>query len=136
MARTGERHRGTSHAAGVGTHSLTPALTMNGSFGGYDGFQDYRSLWLNEFYRQEYPAGYKEAKPRGANIGAGLRWEYAPTTAFAQVDYAWQTDTIAPATRKNRFSRSPAVGELDTHTVSVTLENILTPTLRSQAIGL
>ena len=118
-------------------HSLTPALTMNGSFGGYDGFQDYRSLWLNEFYRQEYPAGYKEAKPRGANIGAGLRWEYAPTTAFAQVDYAWQTDTIAPGYEKKPFlPLARGRSELDTHTVSVTLENILTPTLRSQAIGL
>ena len=117
-------------------HTLTPSWTLNGSLGGYDGFQDYRSLWLNEFYRQEYPVGYEEAKPRGFNLGAGLRWEYAPTTAFAQVDYAWQTDTIAPGYEKKPFvPLARGRSELDTHTVSLTLENILTPTLRSQAIG-
>ena len=26
-----------------------PSLTLNGALGGYDGYQDYRSLWLNEF---------------------------------------------------------------------------------------
>ena len=117
-------------------HTLTPALTMNGSSAATMAYRDYRSLWLNEFYRQEYPAGYKEAKPRGANIGAGLRWEYAPTTAFA-ADYAWQTDTIASGYEKKPFLLlARGRSELDTHTVSVTLENIMTPTLRSQVIGL
>ena len=117
-------------------HIVTPSLTLNCSIGGYDGFQDYRSLWLNEFYRQEYPDGYEDINPRGYNLGVGLRWEYAPTTSFAQIDYAWQTDTIAPGYEKKPFSSlERGRSELDTQTVGVTLENILTPTLRSQLIG-
>lgn len=118
-------------------HTLSPSLTLNVSLGGYDGFQDYRSLWLNEFYRQEYPFGYEQADPHGLNLGAGLRWEYAQTTAFVQLDSAWQTDTIAPGYEKKPFL--PIVrgrNELDTNTASLTFENILTPTFRSQLIAL
>ena len=113
-----------------------PSLTLNGAIGGYDGYQDYRSLWLNEFYRQEYPNGYIEAEPWGVNVGIGLRWEYAPTTGFLQVDYAWQKDEIAPGYEKKPFEPlAKGRDELDTHTASVTLENILTPSFRSQVVG-
>ena len=110
---------------------------MNGALGGYDGYQDYRSLWLNEFYRQEYPDGYIEAEPWGVNVGVGLRWEYAPTTGFLQVYYAWQKDKIAPGYEKKPFEPlARGRDELDTYTASVTLENILTPSFRSQVVGL
>jgi thiol-disulfide isomerase/thioredoxin len=119
------------------TFSDWPSLTLNGALGGYDGYQDYRSLWLNEFYRQEYPDGYIKADPWGVNVGVGMRWEFAPTTGFLQLDYAWQKDEIAPGYEKVPFE--PLVrgrDELDTHSVSLMLENILTPSLRSQVMGL
>ena len=119
------------------TFSDWPSLTLNGALGGYDGYQDYRSLWLNEFYRQEYPDGYIKAEPRGVNVGIGLRWEFAPTTGFLQFDYAWQKDEIAPGYEKVPFE--PLLrgrDELDTHSARLMLENILTPSLRSQVMGL
>jgi hypothetical protein len=110
---------------------------LNGALGGYDGYQDYRSLWLNEFYRQEYPDGYIEAEPWGVNVGIGLRWELAPTTGFLQFDYAWQKDEIAPGYEKKPFEPlARGRDDLDTHTVRVMLENVLTPSLRSQITGL
>ena len=119
------------------TFSDWPSLTLNGALGGYDGYQDYRSLWLNEFYRQEYPDGYIEAEPWGVNVGIGLRWELAPTTGFLQFDYAWQKDEIAPGYEKKPFEPlARGRDDLDTHTVRVMLENVLTPSLRSQITGL
>ena len=89
------------------------------------------------FIARKYPKGYIEAKPWGVNVGVGLRWEYAPTTGFLQVDYAWQKDEIAPGYEKKPFEPlAKGRDELDTHTASVTLENILTPSLRSQVVGL
>lgn len=117
-------------------HTLSPSITLNSAFGGYDGYQDYRSLWLNEFYRQEYPEGYSEAKPHGVNLGVGVRWEVSPTTSFIQFDYAWQADSIAPGYEKKPFKPlAQGRDELYTHTAALTLENILSPSLRSQLSG-
>ena len=72
--------------------------TLLGSGGLYDGFADYRSRWLDEYYRQQFSTipGYQKADPKGFNVSAGLRWEYAPTTAFLQVEGGYLWDQIAP----------------------------------------
>jgi hypothetical protein len=119
---------------------LTP-LTLNLGGGYYDGYLDYRSLWLNEFYRQldagyrKIDLGYRPADPWGWNVVGGARWEYWPKTGFVQGDVAYLYDVIAPGydlslhyfplklIRRN--------DQLDTVSGRLTLENVLTPRLRT-----
>ena len=53
-------------------------LLLNISGGLYDGYADFRSVWIDERFRQinETSPFYSIAQPRGWNIAAGARWEY------------------------------------------------------------
>ena len=64
-----------------------------------DGFTDFRSLWIDEYYRQLFApmAGYGAAVPRGYNGGVGLRWDHVPGTGFLEFSAGWQTDQVSPA---------------------------------------
>jgi thiol-disulfide isomerase/thioredoxin len=108
------------------------ALTVGG--GGYDGYTDYRSLWLNEHYRQLFGpvAGYEKAEPWGLNVFSGLRWEYRPATGFLQTDISYQYDVVAPGYEKK--IGVPLIrmrDQYDTVSGRLTLENVLTKRLRA-----
>ncbi len=67
---------------------LLEPLTFLGSAGIYDGYPDYRRVWIANFYRQKYanPAfptipGYQAPDPKGINASVGARCEYLPTEA-------------------------------------------------------
>lgn len=79
-------------------HRMIDPVVLLVSGGFYDGFTTYRSAWLNEYYRQQYQVlpGYKTAEPDGKNMSAGVRWEYAPGSGFAQFDASYLEDEIAP----------------------------------------
>jgi hypothetical protein len=118
---------------------LVSSLTLLGSIGGYEGYSDYRSAWLNEYYRQYYSEvpGYRKAHPWGYNVSAGLRWEYRPTTSFLQVDAVYSRDNVSPG-YEMVLLEAPAFGSALHHTtrtlhttgLRLSFENILTPRLR------
>ncbi len=73
--------------------------------GAYDGFQTYRALWMNEYYRHRIDAlnlfgdsgtEYRKAHPRGYNASSGLRWEYLPGAGFAGAGVSYQRDHVSP----------------------------------------
>jgi hypothetical protein len=103
--------------------------------GYYDGFADYKSIWLEEFYRQSFSGltGYKETDPWGFNTSGGFRWEYLPAAGFVQGEVVYQQDAISPSYDKPVFE--PLIRGLDRiETVSgrLSLENVLTRRLRMQ----
>ena len=107
--------------------------TLHASGGAYTGYTDYRSLWLNEYYRQRFEplVGYEEASPAGWNGSAGARWEVRPGHLFLQCDVVFQKDHVAPAFEKIPFK--PLIrrqDELDTQGVRIAGEAILSRTLR------
>ena len=75
----------------------------NFSAGGYQGYTDYRSLWLNEYYRQMFEGvpGYVVASPAGANVSIGGSYEYLPQSGFINWSVGWQTDDVSPSYDKN-----------------------------------
>ena len=75
------------------------------SGGAYQGFSDYRSMWLNEYYRQKWSSfpEYKIADPWGANVAGGIRWEWLPSTGFLQAQAMYQCDEVAPGYTKIPF---------------------------------
>ncbi len=106
-----------------------------GAAGLYDGFTDYRSAWIDEYFRQQFGTlpGYEEAAPRGANVQAGVRWEYVPASGFLQLYAAFLQDQIAPGYEIDFDGLRRGRPVLYTTVWSLLAENILTPQLRSQA---
>ena len=99
---------------------LTDSLTAQVAGGAYNGFTDFRSLWLSTYYRQQYeqffPTQYERPEPRGFNAAAGLRWEYQPTTGFAEANFLYANDQIAPGYERDPNSNNLLVGRKILHT--------------------
>jgi hypothetical protein len=104
------------------------------SGGAYHGFADYRSVWLDHYYRSFFQPvpGYQEADPAGANVSPGLRYEVVPATTWLQANFVYQYDRVSPGYEKEPFQ--PLVrGTENLHTLAgvVALEHLASPTLRT-----
>jgi hypothetical protein len=120
---------------GRGRFMLNERLALTAGGGAYEGYMDYRSLWINEHYRQlfERVAGYRVAHPWGYNASTGLRWEYLPAAGFVQGDFSFQHDVVAPGYDIPVGASLTRLREqYDTATGRLTLENVLTRRLRAQ----
>lgn len=117
-----------------GRYRAMDQLTLMVGGGGYQGYSDYRSMWLNEHYRQLYSRvpGYEKAHPWGFNVSGGLRLEYWPSRGFIQANVVYQHDVVAPGYEARIFQ--PLLRQRDKYdTVSfgLSLENVLTKRLRA-----
>ena len=116
---------------------LNDKLSLQVAGGAYNGFTDFRSLWLATYYKQQFetffPDQYEQPNPQGFNAASGLRWEYQPTTGFVEAGFLYAYDQIAPG-----YEMDPNTGDLlrgreILHTYSPTLkfENVLTARVRT-----
>lgn len=82
--------------------ALEKTWRWNLSAGGYEGFTDYRSLWLEEYYRQLFSTvpGYREADVGGANVSVAGTYEFLPQCGMINWSLAFQTDDASPAYEK------------------------------------
>ena len=116
---------------------LTDSLTAQVAGGAYNGFTDFRSLWLSTYYRQQYeqffPTQYERPEPQGFNAAAGLRWEYQPTAGFAEAGFLYANDQIAPGYERDPNRNNLLVGREILHTYSPTFkfENVLALRVRA-----
>ena len=110
-------------------------LTLSAGGGVYSGFTDFRSLWLANYYKQQFNfvPGYRKPDPRGFNASTGVRWEYQPTTGFVEANFFYANNYIAPG-----YEFEPLLGEavhgrdhLNTYAPSLKFENVLTKRLRT-----
>lgn len=110
------------------------ALTAGIAGGGYRGFTDYRSVWLANYYFQQFNflPGYELPDPNGYNVSSSLRWEYQPTTGFVEASFLYSHEVIAPG-----YEYEPLIpallkgrGRLDTYAPTLKLENVLTRRIR------
>lgn len=107
--------------------------------GAYRGFTNYRSVWLDEYFRQQYsglaPApgadAYLIAKPRGFNISGGARWAYRPASGFAQLTISQLRDRVAPGYEIDFDGLRRGQRVLAATAVNLSFENVLTTRLRS-----
>ncbi len=116
-------------------HHAGPRLELLAGAGARDGFDSYRALWLDEYFRQRYEgrAGYRRAQPRGAAFSGGARWEYRPASGFVQLGYARSQDDVAPGYEIDFAGLRRGAETLVTDTVTLGFENVLTPRLRTRA---
>ncbi len=120
---------------------LNESLSLRVDGGVYDGFQTYRDLWMDEYYRITFDdrksggaSGYRSAHPWGYTIASALRWEYLPDAGFVDAGVAYQYDKVSPG-----YEGGPPLVRLrDTyHTRSgyLSFENVLTRRLRTVVEG-
>ena len=120
---------------------ITRNLAWMGGFGVYDGFTNYRSVWLDEYYRQQFSdlpdvpgaENYVDADPKGLNVTAGARWEYKPATGFAQINVSWLEDDVSPGYEIDFDGLRRSEIHLHTGAVSLSTENILSKRVRTYA---
>lgn len=108
-------------------------LLLSGNY--YYGFNDYRTLWLDEYYRQSYEGlpGYTKARPQGYSAGVGARWEYIRDRVFLEAAVSYAEDDVAPAYEAIpdpdfHVVRSP--GSINKIGASISSENVVAPFLR------
>ncbi|MEI6653896.1 MAG: hypothetical protein WCP45_03945 [Verrucomicrobiota bacterium] len=113
--------------------ALDQPWRWNFSGGGYVGYTDYRSMWLNEYYRQIFLGvpGYKVAEPAGLNASVGGTYEYLPQSGMINWSVGWQSDVVAPAYDKLiGVPLQRGLGRYETWRFGLGSEHVLSPTLR------
>ena len=116
------------------TRQIHEKLSWQGVAGYYDGFQNFRSLWLHDYYKQigdlPFFGSYPDISPRGYQLGTQLRWEYLPATGYLEANFGYYKDWIAPSAE---FERVTLLGRsvIDSFAYRIASENILSSRIRS-----
>lgn len=122
-----------------GRNDVSEKLTLSLGGGAYEGYNNFRSAWLDEYYRQQFsnldgvPGAelYNEAKPKGFNLNVGARWMYLPNSGYAQLSISQLQDEIAPGYEIDFDGLRRGETVLATSAVSLSTENILSKRIRS-----
>jgi len=106
------------------------------SFNGraYDGFADYRSLWIAEYYDQflGFLPGYEKADPHGLSATLEATWDYLPRTGQLTAAFTFGRDTIVPAWSALGLDLERTRDVLDTFSGSLIWEAALSPRVKMQ----
>jgi hypothetical protein len=121
-------------------YAILPRLTLLGSVNAYEGFADYQSLWISEFYQQSFAGlpGLETPDPGGVIGSGGFRWEYQPGTGFLESSFIRAHAVIAPGydevidPDEGLVGVTPLRSGLITTAWNLKLENLLSSRLRSQ----
>lgn len=83
------------------------------SMSAYDGFSDYRSIWIAEYYRQLFGAfpAYQAPEPAGYSVNAASSWNYLPGSGTARLSLFYAVDEIAPGWSFDAAAGVPAPGD-------------------------
>jgi hypothetical protein len=121
---------------------LAERFTFLAAGGIYEGYPDYRRVWIANRYRQKYDhpnfprvAGYERPDPKGHNLSIGTRYEYLPATGFAELKLGYAHDQTAPGYEdgldaNGQFLLLKGREQLDSKSLALTFENVLTKRLR------
>lgn len=102
----------------------------------YDGFPDYRSLWLAEYYRENWNAfpSYRAPDPGGQGTRLAGTWHYSPGAGRVELAADFGRDRVAPAWAFDPFLGQPVPSRqiLNTFTGAVRLEQALNGWLKTE----
>jgi hypothetical protein len=119
---------GTDETLSAETSLLNLGLTrkLNSEWSGtvklsaYDGYSDYRSIWIAEFYNQFFGGfqDYYDPDPHGFSVGTTLKWDYLPGSGSAALSVDYGRDEIAPGWSFDPATGRPEPGRESLDTVS------------------
>lgn len=124
-------------------HEVIERVTLLGLAGIYDGYPDYRRVWIANRFRQKYDhpdfpriPGYKEPHPWGWSVLGGGRWEYLVDRGFAELKLGYAFDQTAPGYEDSRDDMNNYLllrgrEKLDTESLSLSSENVLWSWIRA-----
>ena len=111
---------------------------------GYDGFRNYSSIWIDEYYRQQYSEGgipgvsYEKPSPAGYGLDASWRYEAIPAFGFFTVSLGYLQDEVAPGYEiedlDSSFELIRGKTLLDTWTGSIAWEGLLNARMRTSQL--
>jgi thiol-disulfide isomerase/thioredoxin len=123
---------------------LLERLTALAAVGAYDGFPNYRRVWIANRYAQKYDdprfpriPPYEPPDPKGFNASLGARWEYLPAVGFAEINLGYAREQTAPGYEDSTDSMGNYVllqgrERLDTKSLAVSSENVLARRVRAR----
>jgi len=123
-----------------GRRAIGERWTLLSGAGAYDGYTNYRSVWLDEYFHQQY-AGlgnipgfdtYEVAHPKGVNVSTGARWEYRPASGFAELTVSWLGDEVSPGYEIDFDGLVRGPDKLGSFAAALSFENVLTKNMRSR----
>ena len=141
---TNTSHRNTDSWSGSITlgKDLSDNLSTTVGFSVYDGFNDYASLWISEYYDQfvglNDPTNYQTADPQGYAFNTGLVWDYDPGVSRLSLALSYGNDQIVPAWSAVPDpitfipKATPTRDSFDTYTGTLTWSKALSPSLKTQ----
>ncbi len=100
---------------------------------GYDGYSDYRSVWIDEDYRQlfEGTEGYVAASPKGVGGDGTFRWQYLPGSGYVTFTLGARREVVAPGYEKViQGDLQRGQDTLSTFQMGMGSEHVLTGALR------
>ena len=117
------------------TRKLNPHWSGTLTLGAYDGFAEYRSIWIAEFYKQFYGAfsSYYDPDPHGQSVNLSAEWDYLPGSGLATFGLGFGRDEIAPGWSFDSALGKPEPGResLDTFSANILVEQALNPWLKT-----
>lgn len=117
------------------TRDWSPDWSGKLTLGAYEGYADYRSIWIAEFYKQFFGAfpDYYSPDPSGQSVDYLTEWSYLPGSGTAAFGLGYGRDVIAPG-----WSFDPALGKpqpgresLNTFHADALVEQALNPWLKT-----
>lgn len=117
------------------TREWNPEWSGTVSLGAYDGYADYRSIWIAEFYKQFFGAfpSYYDPDPHGQSAEVSVAWNYLPGSGTATLGLGFGRDEIAPGWSFDSAIGQPEPGResLDTVSADILFEQAINPSLKA-----
>jgi len=135
------RIREKTHSIAISaSQQLREELTLDLGAGYRDGFPNYRSVWFDTYFDQQFgqlegAKGfelYDDFEASAASLTAGLRWEYLPANGIASVTFSRIQDNVSPGYEIDFEGIRRGELVLATTSLSLVTENVLSERLRSR----
>lgn len=116
-------------------YALSDSVELGVNVSAYDGHPDYRSIWINEYYKQFFGflPEYRNSDPHGAALSVSGVWSYQSGLVEGGGGYGW--DQVVPGWEFDGGGLSSSSDEVETGWGYVRWEQVINPWLKTELNG-